>query len=268
MLTRIEFLRALGAASAAVVAGRISPLQALNQLSNPPSDDDLARIGRIIEEYDRQGIHRTGTDVDNRSASWLVERAKVAATSARIEPFAVTRIDIKSAYVGVGGRQVEGLPLFDGTFTDERGLEGVLAPSESRTDIGLLAVDGNAISSEGRGLSDLRRSGIHKAIVVITTGARAGLTPMNAADFAKPYGCPVLQVGSEEANWLNDYAKQKATVRFVAHATPAATHAYNVIAAVNGRRSNLEPVIVMTPRSGWWNCASERGGGIACWLEI
>ena len=24
----------------------------------------------------------------------------------------------------------------------------------------------------------------------------------------------------------------------------------------------------MTPRSGWWQCASERGGGIAAWLEI
>ncbi len=24
----------------------------------------------------------------------------------------------------------------------------------------------------------------------------------------------------------------------------------------------------MTPRSGWWQCASERGGGIAVWVEI
>jgi hypothetical protein len=24
----------------------------------------------------------------------------------------------------------------------------------------------------------------------------------------------------------------------------------------------------MTPRSGWWSCASERGGGIVCWLEL
>ena len=24
----------------------------------------------------------------------------------------------------------------------------------------------------------------------------------------------------------------------------------------------------MTPRSGWWNCAADRGGGIVCWLEI
>jgi hypothetical protein len=26
--------------------------------------------------------------------------------------------------------------------------------------------------------------------------------------------------------------------------------------------------VVMTPRSGWYSCASERGGGIACWLEL
>jgi hypothetical protein len=24
----------------------------------------------------------------------------------------------------------------------------------------------------------------------------------------------------------------------------------------------------MTPRSGWYSCASERGGGIVCWLEL
>ncbi|MDX1385563.1 MAG: hypothetical protein R3190_18065, partial [Thermoanaerobaculia bacterium] len=27
------------------------------------------------------------------------------------------------------------------------------------------------------------------------------------------------------------------------------------------------PLVVMTPRSGWWRCASERAGGIAVWLE-
>jgi hypothetical protein len=25
--------------------------------------------------------------------------------------------------------------------------------------------------------------------------------------------------------------------------------------------------VISTPRSGWWQCASERGGGLACWLE-
>ena len=32
------------------------------------------RIAKIIFEYASQGIHRTGTDVDNQSADWLIER--------------------------------------------------------------------------------------------------------------------------------------------------------------------------------------------------
>jgi hypothetical protein len=26
--------------------------------------------------------------------------------------------------------------------------------------------------------------------------------------------------------------------------------------------------VVSTPRTGWWSCSGERGGGIACWLEV
>jgi hypothetical protein len=37
---------------------------------------------------------------------------------------------------------------------------------------------------------------------------------------------------------------------------------------VSGTNKSLAPLVVMTPRSGWWWCASERCGGLACWLEI
>jgi hypothetical protein len=43
---------------------------------------------------------------------------------------------------------------------------------------------------------------------------------------------------------------------------------FNVTAKIDGILPDLEPLVVMTPRSGWWNCASERGGGIAVWLEM
>ncbi|MFT5693864.1 MAG: hypothetical protein ACI92E_003207 [Oceanicoccus sp.] len=42
----------------------------------------------------------------------------------------------------------------------------------------------------------------------------------------------------------------------------------NVGATIKGRDSSLAPPVIMTPRSGWWSCASERGGGIACLLEM
>src|SRR5262249_44098588 len=54
---------------------------------------------------------------------------------------------------------------------------------------------------------------------------------------------------------------------YVAAASRNATEGMNVVVNVSGRRPDLAPLVVMTPRSGWWQCASERGGGLACWME-
>jgi hypothetical protein len=47
----------------------------------------------------------------------------------------------------------------------------------------------------------------------------------------------------------------------------SAAQAFNVTTEVAGSDPALAPLVVTTPRSGWWQCASERGGGLACWLE-
>jgi hypothetical protein len=56
-------------------------------------------------------------------------------------------------------------------------------------------------------------------------------------------------------------------MKLVIQATRTPTEAYNVVAQVKGSDAGLPPLVVWTPRSGWWNIASERGGGLACWLE-
>src|SRR5207253_2524983 len=40
------------------------------------------------------------------------------------------------------------------------------------------------------------------------------------------------------------------------------------IAKWAGSDLSAPPVIVTTPRTGWWQCACERGGGMAGWLEV
>jgi hypothetical protein len=54
----------------------------------------------------------------------------------------------------------------------------------------------------------------------------------------------------------------------VAVAKRTQTEALNILASILGTSRALPPLVIMTPRSGWWTCASERGGGIACWLEL
>jgi hypothetical protein len=78
----------------------------------------------------------------------------------------------------------------------------------------------------------------------------------------------VLQVSSDEGGFLEESARQGAAVHLVARVERKPVEAVNVTARLAGADGSLPPLVVMTPRSGWWTCASERGGGIACWLEL
>ena len=224
------------------------------------------RIGRFINEYGRQGFHRTGTAVDRRSADWLSEEVRRIGLVPARESFALSRIDPASARLIVRDRRIEGLPLFDGAFTDADGIRGRLGPIGSDAEIGLAEAPPNTAAAGP--LGEARRQQRHKALVCVTRGARPGLCPSNADSFLTPFGPPVLQVSSEESSFLSDQAQGRAEVRLIATVRRSATSALNVTAKLNGKNSALLPLIVMTPRSGWYACASERGGGIACWLEL
>jgi len=40
-----------------------------------------------------------------------------------------------------------------------------------------------------------------------------------------------------------------------------------VTAEIAGTDPALAPLVFMAPRSGWWQCASEQGSRLVCWLE-
>ena len=191
--------------------------------------------------------------------------ARSASTPAR-EEFPLSRVDLVGASLAVNGRTIEGLPLFDGGFTGAAGIAGALGPLDSDAPIGLAEIAPNA--QEAGALGEARRQNRHQAIVVVTRGLRPGFCPSNADSFLHPFGPPVLQVASEEAPFLADCARQGAKALLTAQCERTQATAFNVVTAVPGTDKSLAPLVVMTPRSGWWWCASERGGGLACWLEI
>ncbi|HEV2187212.1 MAG TPA: hypothetical protein VGR70_08385, partial [Stellaceae bacterium] len=43
--------------------------------------------------------------------------------------------------------------------------------------------------------------------------------------------------------------------------------AVNTVVRFKGSDPSRRPLVVMTPRSSWWQSTAERGGGIVCWLE-
>ncbi len=224
------------------------------------------RIGALIRAYEDQGFHRTGTDVDRLSGDWLAEEVRALGSEPAREEFPLSRVDPVAASLAVNGRTIEGLPLFDGTFTSPAGLLGALGTLGSDAPIGLAEMAPNA--QEAGALGDARRHNRHQAIVAVTRGKRPGFAPSNADSFLHPFGPPVLQVASENAPFLADCARQGANAVLTAQAERVQAKAFNVVTTVPGTDKSAAPLVVMTPRSGWWSCASERGGGLACWLEI
>ncbi len=224
------------------------------------------RIGAVIRAYENQGFHRTGTDIDRISGDWLANEVRQVGLEPTLEEFSLSRVDPVSATLVVDDRKIEGLPLFDGGFTGQAGIEGPLGGLDADAPIGLTEIPPNG--AEAGALGDARRQNRHQAIVAVTRGARPGFCPSNADSFLHPFGPPVLQVSSEEAPFLADCARQGAKAVLTAHAERTQVRAFNVVASVSGTDKDAAPLVVMTPRSGWWACASERGGGLACWLEI
>ena len=225
------------------------------------------RVSEVVREYDAQGWHRTGTDADVVSASWLAERVRTLGMGAELESFPLDRVEPVTAFIEVDGRTVEGTPLFDcGYYTGADGVRGRLSPASDDGDIGLVEVP---VGGEPASFDELRRANRHRLIVaaIRPNGAAPGPALRNAERFAAPFGAPVLQVAYEDLPWLTAAAASRPEAFAVVHARRVPSQSFNVFARIPGKDPSLPPGWVMTPRSGWWNCAGERGGGIACWLE-
>ena len=193
------------------------------------------RIGAVIRAYEEQGFHRTGTAVDRISGEWLASEVREIGLEPVLEEFSLSRVDPIDASLMVNGRKIDGLPLFDGGFTGPAGIEG---PSEclgSDAPIAFAELAPNA--AEAGALGEARRQNRHRAIVVVTRGARPGFCPSNADSFLRPFGPPVLQVASEEASFLADCAREGAKAVLTAHAERTQAQAFNVVASVSGSNS-------------------------------
>ena len=256
-LTRRELLEM---AAMLALAGRAD---ARTAAGGTDADGVAQRASVVIRGYSAEGLHRTATRVDRVSAGRLLTLARAAGASARLERFELSRVDPVAAFVEIGGDRIEGLPMFDGRFTDADGVRGPIGPLGIDRPIGwtLIAPNGEAA------LRRLRASSTHRAIVAVTTGDRPGLCPVNAASFTEPFGPPVLLIPSELVEPIERAADAGKDVRVVANVKRQKAEAFNVVAEVAGTQPALPPVCVMTPRSGWNANASERGGGLACWLE-
>ena len=217
----------------------------------------------------RESTAQGPTSITGQRSGWSAVRGTWGFEAA-LEPFALNRVDPQPSFLRVAGRCIDGVPLFDAAFTGADGVRGRLGALGSDADIAVAETEPFTLmepQKEQRNAVAAARRSRHKAVILLTRGNKPGLFLLNAPSFRTPCGPPMLQVSSAESEWLKEQAAARTEATVVAVATQTATQAFNVTAKIAGSDPGLPPLVIMTPRSGWWRCASERGGGIACWLE-
>jgi hypothetical protein len=229
------------------------------------TDDVAARVRDILQAYDAQGWHRTGTEVDAQSAAWLANTLVEMGAQPTLEEFAFERVEPLAANLQVDGQLIEGLPLFDAPALHGGSLEGPLGAQGSASPVGVMISTSPAPDPE---YDAIRKNSAHQALVVITVGPAPGLQARNAGHYKQPFGVPVLQVGSHNLDLLLSAAESKTNARLAIEIRRVAAKSANVVVRIPGANGALAPIVVTTPRTGWWNCSGERGGGIACWFEV
>ena len=262
LLTRKSFLQLTAAAIPGLLLSKNADAQSSTNL------DRRERVADVFRRFHQLGSHRTATPPDDDTAEWLTGEVSKRGAEGMPRQFELDRVDLRASFVEAGGTRREALPFFDGGFTPPDGIRGRAGAPGTGSPIVIVTLDQAAISSEGRSIAALRRDPAVKAIIARTEGGQPGLCPSNAVDFTRPYGPPVVQVSSTANEWLAGLVQTGTDVRVVADAARTKAPATNIVAMVRGKRPELPPVVVMTPRSGWYQCVSERGGGLACWLEI
>ena len=228
-------------------------------------DDARARAVGWLTAWDAQGAHRTATAGDEAGAVWLAGEAAGFGVEVGSEVFQLDRLDPLACHLELDGERISAAPAFDAPATTATGLTGTL--SVSGHDEAILVAKLTPRSVYTGEYERLRRDTAHRALVIVCSGERPGMGLLNAERFRNPYGAPAIHVSSQASETVLAGAADAAPARVVAENRYVRATARNVVMAMQGARRASPPVVVMTPRSSWWQSTAERGGGLVCWLE-
>lgn len=218
----------------------------------------IERAETWLRAWDSQGIHRTGTPGDEAGADWLLAELRGMGLTPVAEPFPLDRVDPVETWLQIGEARIAGVPVFDSPSTD--GVAGVLGDSIAVAELHPRAVYGPSWRT-------LRQDPIQRGLVVVCAGDQPGLGLLNAEQFKAPYGAPAIHVDTSAGPAVAEAARARVPARLVSRYDRVRATARNVVVTLPGRDRSRLPVVVMTPRSSWWQSTSERAGGLVCWLE-
>ncbi len=259
---------ALGLASATAAEARIPAMT---------PTFDLASITASLAHYDSLGIKASGGAGDQATGVWLSKVLTEAGFGVTRQPFTVPWFEVGEASLSSGPARAEVLPQAVVVPTPSQGVEGPMFvhqawSPERRYDGGIVLVVlpyrrwSTLMGLEPRRTVDACFKAGAAAVVLVTTGPTGEALALNAPADKPVFDRPVAVLAPRDARPLLALAEQGARAVLKVTGQGGRREAYNVVGQI--LRPGAPGLVVSTPRSGWFGCAGERGGGIAAWVAL
>ena len=230
----------------------------------------MQEIERRIRGYAALGDHRAGRPGDDAATDWLLAELAAVGVAGAAQVWDFPQVDWTAAEVRLAAGAVDGIPLFDGALRSVRGRLGLAEAADgAEIVVAALARDDPRHFSAAvyPYLAQLEAAGAQAVVLII--GDPDGDHAVRNAEYPRdPLRLPVLQVAPRDGGPLLAAAQAGEDAELVIEGGRQAAAAANVVARIDGTEADASPVGLMTPKSGWFTCAAERGGGIAVWLEL
>ena len=236
-----------------------------------PIEDDLAR-------YAGFGIKASGGVGDTACGAWIERELAVSGYTVSRQSFEAPWFETSVAELVVDGIAVAVLPQAMVATTPAGGLTGSLVRVDpisvgAATLTGAIAVVNLPAQRWSSALSRPVADTLAKvfavgaiAAVIVTNGPSGEAIALNVKAASVAGGKPVAILAPKLARPIVLAAAQgkAATLRIAGQGGTRA--AFNLIGRID--RGKAQWIAISTPRSGWFQCAGERGSGLAVWLAL
>ena len=261
----------LGAGLAAPLAWQASPAAAVSK------DWAMFRPERLfadVKTYSDAGNKQSGGTGDRWTADWTATRLSAAGFSVERQAFDVPWFESSGCELVLGELKT---PLIVQPLvvpTPAGGLSGPLRLAEVADSLaGAIAV----VRLPHRRWSSLLERPVREAIadaatrgaaaiIVVTTGPTGAALLLNAPADQPLSTCPLALLAPNRAAPVIEAARHGREARLVLAGRGGWRKAENIIG--RRERGGKPWIVVSTPRSGWTDCAGERGPGVAIWLAL
>lgn len=257
----------LGAMAAAAVA----PVPKLRAAEAGSVESHLTRYAAL-------GNKRAGGPGDTAAGEWLAGELVRHGYKTERQNFSVPYFDTMCAQLSTGDRTAEVYAQPIVVPTPPGGIEAPIVRVDgagrwSGSLKGAIAlVDlpyGRWSSLLAKGIRqplDAAFAGGAAAAVVVTNGPTGKVIALNADGRRPMFPGPLALIAPALAADFLAAASRGERARLVIQGTSSTRPAFNLVGRID--RGANRWLAISTPRSGWFTCAAERGGGIAAWLDL